>query len=173
MTESWLVATEDAVRVAREHAREVDAEARFPSEAMEALRRTGLLGLLVPVAHGGRGGGLEDMVEIVGRLADGCLSTALIWAMHCLQVDALVRHGGPELRDQLLPRIAKEGHLLASVTIEAVKGGHLLRSAPGHHCPPHGGRHPVLRRRQYPHHRPPSRRVPPDPGLPYQWIERP
>ncbi|MEU2954598.1 acyl-CoA dehydrogenase family protein [Streptomyces xanthochromogenes] len=128
VTERWLAATEDAVWVARAHAREVDAEARFPTEAMDALRRTGLLGLLVPVEHGGLGGGLEDMVQIASRLAGGCLSTALIWSMHCQQVDAVVRHGGPELRDELLPRIAEDGHHLASVTTEAGRGGHLLRA---------------------------------------------
>ncbi|MFG2607167.1 acyl-CoA dehydrogenase family protein [Streptomyces sp. NPDC048514] len=122
----------DAVRavlpVLREHAAQVDADAVFPVTPVQALRDSGLLGLLVPVRYGGLGGGLGDLVEVAQDLAGACLSTAMIWAMHCQQSDALVRHAAPELAERLLPRVARGEVYLASVTTEPGKGGHLLRA---------------------------------------------
>lgn len=122
-----------ALRLAREvapvlsrYAAEVDEAARFPVESMNALRASGLLGLLVPAEEGGLGGDLGDMVEIAQVLASSCLSTATIWAMHCQQVDAVVRFGSAPLRQKLLPRIASGAVYLASVTTERGTGGHLL-----------------------------------------------
>ncbi|NEE17806.1 acyl-CoA/acyl-ACP dehydrogenase, partial [Streptomyces sp. SID7499] len=73
-------------------------EAAFPRESVEALREAGLFGLLVPTEHGGMGGDLGDLVDVAVLLAGGCLSTAMIWAMHCQQVDAVARHAGERLR---------------------------------------------------------------------------
>ncbi|MFC8700799.1 acyl-CoA dehydrogenase family protein [Streptomyces anulatus] len=110
-------------------AREVDAEARFPAESLEALRGSGLMGLLVPEEYGGLGGGLAELSEVAQILASGCLSTAMIWAMHCQQTDAVVRFGTPRLRSGLLPRIAAGEVYLGSITSEKQTGGHLLTSA--------------------------------------------
>lgn len=119
-------ALEKVLPVVREHAAEVDREARFPVENLQALRDSGLLGLLVPTAYGGMGGGLADLVEVAQLLAADCLSTGMIWAMHCQQVDPLVRHANDTLRDRVLPLIAQGRVYLASVTTEPGKGGHLL-----------------------------------------------
>jgi acyl-CoA dehydrogenase len=108
------------------HAADVDRASRFPTEAMAALRESGLMGLLVPESHGGLGGDLASLAEVASRLAGGCLSTAMIWAMHCQQVDTLVRFARPELARTLLPRIADGSVYVASVTSEQGKGGHLL-----------------------------------------------
>lgn len=108
------------------HAAEVDAAAVFPEASVRVLRENGLFGLLVPREYGGMGGDLGDLVAVAQVLASGCLSTALIWAMHCQQVDALVHHANPRLRDELLPRIADGQVYLASVTTDTGKGGHLL-----------------------------------------------
>lgn len=110
----------------RSHAAETDDQARFPTDSLAALRASGLMGLLVPVEHGGLGGDLFDLISIASRLAEGCVSSAMIWAMHCQQVDAIARHGTPELHEHLLKRIAAGQVYLASVTTEPRKGGHLL-----------------------------------------------
>lgn len=104
--------------VARAHASSHDESATFPSEAMSAIRTHGLLGLLVPGEYGGLGAELATFVEVATGLAAHCLSTAQIWAMHCFQVDAIVRHGTPELRAALLPRVAAGEVYIASVTSE-------------------------------------------------------
>ncbi|MCK1798977.1 acyl-CoA/acyl-ACP dehydrogenase [Streptomyces sp. XM4193] len=111
------------------NAAEVDRNARFPVENLAALRSAGQLGLLVPRRYGGAGGDLADLVRTAERLAGGCLSTAMIWAMHCQQVDVLVRHAGPRLAAELLPRVAAGEVYLASVTTGTATGGHLLSAA--------------------------------------------
>jgi alkylation response protein AidB-like acyl-CoA dehydrogenase len=40
------------LRVAAQHARDVDAAGRYPDEAVQALRESGLLGLTVPADTG-------------------------------------------------------------------------------------------------------------------------
>ncbi|NUW38703.1 acyl-CoA dehydrogenase family protein [Nonomuraea rhodomycinica] len=126
----------DAIAAAREvlptlhkTAAEVDADARFPEESLAALRASGLMGLLVPRHYGGLGGTLDDLVRVAQVLAGGCLSTAMIFAMHCQQVDALVHFAQEELRERILPHIAKGKIYLASITSERESGGHLLTGA--------------------------------------------
>ncbi|WP_214324767.1 acyl-CoA dehydrogenase family protein [Nonomuraea sediminis] len=124
-----VTAAQAALPTLRSTAAEVDADARFPEESLAALRASGLMGLLVPRRYGGLGGTLDHLVEVAQILASGCLSTAMIFVMHCQQVDALVRFAQEELREQVLPRIAKGEIYLASITSEREKGGHLLTGA--------------------------------------------
>ncbi|MFI7110328.1 acyl-CoA dehydrogenase family protein [Nonomuraea sp. NPDC050227] len=114
------------VPILAKYAPECDAQATFPQASLDTLRESGLMGLLVPTRFGGRGGDLADLVEIAQILAAGCGSTAMIWAMHCQQVETLVRHGSPRLHDRLLPSVASGELYLASVTTEPGTGGHLL-----------------------------------------------
>ncbi|KOV81516.1 acyl-CoA dehydrogenase [Nocardia sp. NRRL S-836] len=109
-------ALEKVLAVTAEHAGRCDAEAAFPVEALEALRDSGLLAL--PVA-----GSVRDVVDVTLRLGREDMSVAMIYAMHCQQAFALVRHA-PALVD----RIRSGRVYLASVTTEKGKGGHLLSS---------------------------------------------
>ncbi|MGK5543254.1 acyl-CoA dehydrogenase family protein [Streptomyces sp. URMC 127] len=118
--------TDQVAAVAAEHLARTDRDASFPVEALDEMRRTGLLGLLVPASHGGLGGTTEDVVSASIALGRTDMSVAMIFAMHCQQVAALVRYGNQQLRDELLPEIAAGRVYLASVTTEAGKGGHLL-----------------------------------------------
>ncbi|HEX6870114.1 MAG TPA: acyl-CoA dehydrogenase family protein, partial [Micromonosporaceae bacterium] len=112
--------------VLREHAATIDGAASFPQANLDALRKQGLLGLLVPSRYGGLGGNLADLVSVADQLAGACLSTAMIWAMHCQQVATVVGHAATTLRERLLPRIGAGEVYLASVTSERGKGGHVL-----------------------------------------------
>jgi alkylation response protein AidB-like acyl-CoA dehydrogenase len=73
---------DSVIEVANRHAAEVDADARFPAEAVAELRQTGLLGLTVPVEHGGLGAGPLEFARVVTRLAEACGSTAMVYLMH-------------------------------------------------------------------------------------------
>ncbi|WP_411123611.1 acyl-CoA dehydrogenase family protein [Streptomyces sp. x-19] len=116
----------EAAEVAARHATRTDRAAEFPTEALDALRSTGLLGLLVPSEHGGLGGTARELVTAAEALGRVDMSVGMIFAMHCQQVQAVVRFAGERLRKELLPRIAAGECYLASVTTEAGKGGHLL-----------------------------------------------
>jgi acyl-CoA dehydrogenase len=63
---------------------------------------------------------------VAQALAGGCTSTAMVWAMHMQQVAVLVNHAPSSWRDDALREVATTGGLVASVTSERGKGGHLL-----------------------------------------------
>jgi acyl-CoA dehydrogenase len=117
---------DDVVKVARAHASTVDREAAFPRESLLALRSAGLMGMFVPVEHGGLGSSLKTYVTIAQALSSACLSTALVWVMHAFQVDAIARFGPDELRQDVLPRIAAGKVYIASVTTEGGRGSDLF-----------------------------------------------
>nr|QJA42406.1 AlaD [Streptomyces alanosinicus] len=115
-------------RVAEEHLERTDRDAVFPEHALAEMRRTGLLGLLVPAEHGGCGGTLTDLVDAAMALGRVDMSVAMIFAMHCQQSEAIIRYAASPLREELLSQLAAGDLYLASVTTEPGKGGHLFRS---------------------------------------------
>ena len=115
--------------IAAEHAAAVDADARFPFEAVDALKSTGLLGASVPVAFGGEGLSLEELAAITAIIATGCASTAMVFAMHHSQVVSLGRHLGENtVLADLAHRIVDEQLLVASATTEITTGGDVRSS---------------------------------------------
>ena len=71
------------------HAAEVDRDARFPVESIEALRFAGLLGLGVAERFGGPGGTPRDVAEAIEAVAGACGSTGMIYTMHLVAVQTL------------------------------------------------------------------------------------
>jgi acyl-CoA dehydrogenase len=121
-------AREIAELVAGPASADVDAKARFPSEAVDALRERGLLGALIPAELGGESATLSEVAAATEALGRHCASTAMIFAMHQIQIACLVQHGDtPHLR-QLLRDIARDGLLLASATTEVGIGGDVRSS---------------------------------------------
>jgi acyl-CoA dehydrogenase len=105
--------------VAAAHAAEVDRQARFPRETFAALREVGALSAAVPRELGGGGCGMRELATQCALLAQGCAASAMILAMHHIQVACLARHGlsSVPLRDYLAT-LAREQQLVASVTSE-------------------------------------------------------
>ena len=131
MTRAFSLAerAQTAAAIAGTHADDVDTSARFPIEAMDALKQQWLLGLLVPESLGGPGGCLEDAALVCRILGQSCSSTALIFAMHQIQVACLVAAAGVDAwQDRFLGRVATEQLLLASVTSEVGIGGNIRTS---------------------------------------------
>ncbi|WP_336488012.1 acyl-CoA dehydrogenase family protein [Methylobacterium nigriterrae] len=119
-----------AAAVAAAHAAEVDREARYPAEAVEALRAQRLLGAAIPIAFGGEGASMQALAEICYVLGRACASTAMIFAMHQTKVACLVRHGrGEPWCEGAMRRIADAQLLLASSTTEGQGGGNVRASA--------------------------------------------
>lgn len=85
----------------------------------------GLLSYFVPASLGGKGGDFRTFATIAAVLGEGCLSTALIWAMHGQQTVVLADHA-PSQCQSLLASLGREGFLISSVTSEYQKGGYLL-----------------------------------------------
>ena len=94
---------------------EVDTEARFPVEALEALRDAGLWGLLVPGDCGGLGASLSDAAAVVEQVAAACGSSGMVFTMHLAATQTLVGGRGPStLIDGALAEIAN-GTCLATL----------------------------------------------------------
>jgi alkylation response protein AidB-like acyl-CoA dehydrogenase len=72
-------------------AAEHDRDASFPFENFAALHDAGLLNLVVPTSRGGGGRGLADIARLVGIIAAGDASTALVLLMHWLQTATILR----------------------------------------------------------------------------------
>jgi len=122
------VARSLAVDVAGPASAAVDREARFPHETVDAFRASGLLGALVPNRWGGPGCSAADVSAAVAAIAQHCASSALVLAMHSIQVGAIARHAQPAAADELLPRIANGELLLANANSEEGHGGNRQHS---------------------------------------------
>jgi acyl-CoA dehydrogenase len=116
--------------VAATHAAAVDAESRFPKEAIDAARAERLLSVAVPPELGGEGASTSDVVDICYMLGRNCASTAMIYAMHQTKVACLVRHGrASPWHQRLLRRLCADQLLLASSTTEGRAGGDVRNSS--------------------------------------------
>jgi acyl-CoA dehydrogenase len=131
--EATALAVELGHRIGREvaavHAADVDVQARFPKETVDALRAEGLLGALVPTELGGLGHDLRTAAAVVRTLGRYCASSAMILAMHHIQVACLVRHGRSAALREYARRVAAEQLLLASATTEIGIGGNTRNSS--------------------------------------------
>ena len=119
-----------ACLVAARHAEAVDAEGRFPSEAIAALKESRLMGAFVPRELGGEGATVSEVASICHLLGRACGSTGLIYAMHLIQTACIVLHGQTNAwQRDVLRQVTSEQLLLASATTEGATGGDLGRSA--------------------------------------------
>lgn len=124
---------EEVERIGREvasvHADDVDQAGRFPRETIDALREQRALSAFVPVALGGGGAALETVASACLALGRCCGASAMVFAMHQIQVISIVRHlerkgwFGDYLRE-----LASGQRLIASVTSEVGTGGDMGRS---------------------------------------------
>lgn len=108
---------------------EVDRDARFPIEAFAALKAEKLLSSLVPVEFGGMGLTINQVAKICEALGQYCASTAMIFAMHQIQVACLVHHGlGVTFFRDYARELVTRQNLLASATTELGIGGDVRSS---------------------------------------------
>ncbi|BAO91738.1 acyl-CoA dehydrogenase family protein [Caballeronia cordobensis] len=130
-SESELIeAAKRVAAVAAKHADAVDRQARFPAEAVEAMREERLFSAMIPTIHGGDGLSLTGVARLCEALAQGCASSAMIYAMHQSQVVCIVDHGANVAwQRDFLARMVGEQLLLASATSEENIGGNMRTSA--------------------------------------------
>ncbi len=118
-----------ATDVAALHADAVDRDARFPRETVDALREAGALSALVPEELGGGGVSVEAISHACFELGRRCSASAMVFAMHQIQVGTMVRHlDGAPWFESYLSELARDQRLIASVTSEVGTGGDMSRS---------------------------------------------
>lgn len=123
------VSIRQAAQIAAEHADRVDQEGRFPTEALGALKTHRFLSIMLPRDLGGDGATISTIASHCNQLARACASTAMIYAMHQIQVACLVEHAldMPWQRD-FARQVAQDQFLIASATSEIGIGGNLRAS---------------------------------------------
>jgi acyl-CoA dehydrogenase len=127
--ERVLGAVDDARELIEAEAVRADKASAFPEASITALRTAGLMSVAIPVNLGGHGFSLSQLAVIATRLGALCGSTAMIWAMHQIQVACMERSATIEPRlAGYLRRAAREQLLIASVTSEEGVGGDLRTS---------------------------------------------
>ncbi len=115
--------------VAAENADRVDQEARFPAEAVDAMKAERLLGIQVPVSFGGEGASIPEIAEVCTILGQACAASAMVFAMHQIKVSSLVEHGGDsEWHRDFMRELCARQLLVASATTEGGIGGNLRNS---------------------------------------------
>src|SRR5258707_1272240 len=102
----------DVLRVA---APDVDRDARFPKESIDALRQAKFLSAYVPQEYGGMGLNILQIAKLCEVLGQYCGSSAMIFAMHKIQVACIVHHAqSSAFFRTYLRQLVSEQRLIAS-----------------------------------------------------------
>lgn len=121
----WQLAAREVTKsVVAHHAEDVDAEARWPAESMEALGEAGLLGLNVPVECGGAGQGMQALAAVTEELGSACGSTGLVYGMHCVATKVIATKATERHRERYLSPIAAGEHVTSLALSEPGTGVH-------------------------------------------------
>ena len=118
-TELLQAAERIAKTVAAQHAPDVDAKGRFPTETINALKEAKVLSAPIPVELGGNNCGMLELAPLCSTLSQGCGSSGMVLAMHYIQLVCLTRHAmsSDALRQYMKDLVAHQ-YLLASITSE-------------------------------------------------------
>jgi len=121
-------------------AMEIDATGEFPWDIVDVFAREGFLSIVIPKEYGGMEGDITSFCIVVEEVARYCASSALLVIVQAVGTMPIVLGGSDELKERVLPRLAKEKSLIcfcltepetgsdaASIRTKAVpKGDHYL-----------------------------------------------
>lgn len=98
------------------YSNKVDEKGSFPEESLMLLRENGYMGLSIPKQYGGAGASVRLITSLCSLFSGHCLTTGMVWAMHMQQVELISRFANEQTKKRLLPKIAKDGAYVVSVT---------------------------------------------------------
>ena len=123
--------------ISREYVRECDRERRPPTDLYRKLGQQGWLGINIPEEHGGSGGGAMEVAILLEELGTAFLDLSF-WVFRAVTWGGLAmsRDGTPEIKSELLPKVAggdlsvcfsltepEAGSDAASISLTAVEDG--------------------------------------------------
>jgi alkylation response protein AidB-like acyl-CoA dehydrogenase len=117
-------ASEIAGRVLAPSAAQNDKEGQFSTEALDALGRTGLLGLMLPAETGGAGLGPRTFAAVTATLAEADASVAMVYLMHTLGTATIGSARPGSAVGPVLAEIAAGRHLSTLAFSEAGSRSH-------------------------------------------------
>jgi butyryl-CoA dehydrogenase len=83
-----------------------DEEESYPHEALKALAAADMLGIYIPEAYGGMGGGAVDLCIAVEELSKYCGGVAVCFASNALGAYPILLHGTEAQKQKYLPKLA-------------------------------------------------------------------
>lgn len=95
-----------------------DEEGEFPTDLLERMADIGLMGVSLPTAYGGTGGGVMEEVIVLEEISRHSSSVAMAYGMTiCFGAVTIERFGTEAQKDYFLPRLAAgETHFALSMT---------------------------------------------------------
>ena len=113
-------------------AADLDRSGNFPAANIRRLHEAGLLAITAPRTLGGRGADLLEASTVIGAIAEGEPSTALVLAMQYIQLATIP--SGPASRaviDRVVGSAVREGALVNALRVEPDLGTPLRGGLPG------------------------------------------
>jgi alkylation response protein AidB-like acyl-CoA dehydrogenase len=103
-------------------AADVDADSRFPQEALDALTGAGLHAVHIPESYGGEGADALATVIVIEEVARACASSSLIPAVNKLGTVPLLLSASEDLKQRYLPPVARGEAMFSYALSEAGAG---------------------------------------------------
>ncbi|MDO4670061.1 MAG: acyl-CoA dehydrogenase family protein [Aerococcus sp.] len=101
-----------------------DREGAFPKEGIQALRESGLFGLVIPKEYGGMGLGIAEHAEVCVALAEYDPSASLCYMMSNVGAYCLSLYASEGIKQEILPKVAKGEAILGLAYSESGTGTH-------------------------------------------------
>lgn len=98
-------------------------DGEFPRASLQALAATGLLGIKIPVEHGGLGASNVAYCVAIRELAAACASTAVTVAVTNMVADMVLRFGSLDQQARHLPALCRGTYTAGSFALSEAGAG--------------------------------------------------
>ena len=85
---------------------ELDEKEEFPTEILNVMAQSDLMGLYIPEEYGGFGGGVMDFCLAVEEFSKGCIGVSVSFAANALGSGPILMFGSEEQKKKYMPDIA-------------------------------------------------------------------
>jgi alkylation response protein AidB-like acyl-CoA dehydrogenase len=113
---------EVAKNVVAPRAKKIDEEGEFAWDLVEEYSKHGFLSLLIPKEYGGMDTDITSFCLVVEELAKVCASSALLVIVQAVGTMPVVLGGTIDLKERVLPRLAREKGLICFCLTEPDSG---------------------------------------------------
>ena len=121
--EGWKKkAREVAKSIVAPRAAEIDEAGEFAWDLVEAYSKYGFLSLVIPKEYGGMDTDITSFCLVVEEIASACASSALLVIVQAVGTMPVVLGGTNELKERVLPKLAKEKGLICFCLTEPESG---------------------------------------------------
>jgi alkylation response protein AidB-like acyl-CoA dehydrogenase len=121
--EGWRrKAREVAKSIVAPRAAEIDEKGEFAWDLVEAYSKYGFLSLLIPKEYGGMDTDITSFCLVTEEIANICASSALLVIVQAVGTMPVILGGTNELKERVLPRLAKEKGLICFCLTEPESG---------------------------------------------------